>query len=109
VDLALVFKTPPLAPEPDRLPDARLLQLRELLHGAGLPLRDGPAVDVKLAELRAMYEPFVNALAKFFLFTLPPVLPEKVAVDNWQSSAWMRRAPGFGKLPPAIAEDGHFD
>jgi hypothetical protein len=109
VDLALVFRTPPLVPDPDRLPNNRLLQLRELLREAGLSLREGPTVDAKLAELRAMYEPFVNAVAKFFLFTVPPVLPEKVAVDNWQSSAWMRRVPGIGKLPPAIAEDGHFD
>src|SRR5438128_3297382 len=64
VDLALVFRTPPLVPDPDRLPNDRLLQLRALLREAGLSLREGPAVDAKLAELRAMYEPFVNALAK---------------------------------------------
>ncbi len=109
VDLALIFKTPPLVPDPDRLPDHRLLQLRAILREAGLALREGSTVDAKLAELRAMYEPFVNALAKFFLFTLPPVLPEKVAVDNWQTSAWMRRTPGIGTLPPLNAEDDHFD
>jgi hypothetical protein len=109
VDLALVFKTPPLAPDPDRLPEGRLVQLRTTLRDAGLALREGSAVDAKLAELRAMYEPFVNALAKFFLFTLPPVLPEKVAVDNWQTSAWMRRVPGLSKLPPPGAGDEHFD
>jgi hypothetical protein len=107
VDLALIFRTPPLVPEPDRLPEHRLQQLRRVLCEAGLELREGPAVDAKLTELRAMYEPFVNALAKFFLFPLPPVLSETVAVDNWQSSAWMRRAPGIGRLP--LAEDGHFD
>lgn len=109
VDLALVFKTPPLAPDPARLPDDRLLHLQAMLREAGLTLRDGSAVDAKLAELRAMYEPFVNALAKFFLFTLPPVVPEKVAVDNWQTSAWMRRVPGIGTLPPSGVEDEHFD
>jgi hypothetical protein len=109
VDLALVFKTPPLAPDPDRLPDERLLRVRELLREAGLVLREGAAVDAKLAELRSMYEPFVNALANFLLFTLPPILPEKAAVDNWQSSAWTRRTPGFGKLPLASAEVDHFD
>jgi hypothetical protein len=108
VDLALVFQTPPRAPDPDRLPAARLRQLRELLSAAGLVLREGTAVDAKLAELRAMYEPFVNGLAHFLLFTLPPVLSDKVAVDNWQTSAWMRRTPGFGKLPPSVVDD-HFD
>jgi hypothetical protein len=109
VDLALVFKTPPLIPDPDRLPGDRLLRVREVLGEAGLVLRDGSAFDTKLAELRAMYEPFVNALAQFLLFALPPILPEKPAVDNWQTSAWMRRAPGIGKLPLTSAGDDHFD
>jgi Ion channel len=109
VDLALVFKTPPLAPDPDRLPGERSLRLRELLREAGLALREGEAIDARLAELRAMYEPYVNALAKFFLFTLPPVLSDKAAVDNWQTSAWMRRTPGIGKLPSLDVVDRHFD
>jgi Ion channel len=109
VDLALVFKTPPLIPDPERLPDDRLLQLRQILSAAGLALREGVAVDAKLAELRTMYEPFVNALAHFFLFTMPPVLSEKVTVDNWQTSAWMRRTPGFQNLAPPSAVDDHFD
>jgi hypothetical protein len=108
VDLALVFQTPPQVPEPDRLSDARLLQLRTALREAGLVLREGTAVDARLKELRAMYEPFVNGLAHFLLVTLPSVFPEKTAVDNWQTSAWMRRAPGFGKLPPNVTDE-HFD
>ena len=108
VDLSLVFHTQPLAPEPERLPAARLLRLREMLSAAGLALREGPAVDARLAELRAMYEPFVNGLGHFLLFTLPPILSDKVAVDNWQTSAWMRRTRGFGRLPPNVVDD-HFD
>jgi hypothetical protein len=108
VDLALVFRTPPQAPDPDRLPAGELLRLREMLREAGLPLRDGSAFDQKLAGLRALYEPFVNALAQFLLFRLPPVVPEKQTVDNWQTSAWMRRSPGIGRLP-AVDGDDHFD
>jgi hypothetical protein len=108
VDLALVFKTAPQAPDPDRLPDAQLLRLREVLREAGLPLREGAEVDAKLAELRGMYEPFVHALGRYFLFTLPPVVPEKPGVDNWQTSAWTRRTPGIGGLPVAGAGDDHF-
>ncbi len=66
-------------------------------------------MDTKLAELRAMYEPFVNALALHFLFVLPPVLPEKATVDNWQTSAWTRRTPGIGGLPVREPGDDHFD
>jgi hypothetical protein len=109
VDLALVFRRPPIPPDPDRLSAERLARLRDLLREAGLPLRDGPAVDERLAELRAMYEPFVNALADFFLFTLPPILPDKPPVDNWQTSAWTRRTPGIGSLPVRREGDEHFD
>jgi hypothetical protein len=109
VDLALVFRTPPLTPVPDRLSDSHLSQLRKVLREAGLVLHEGPAVDARLAELRAMYEPYVNALAQFLLFMLPPILSDKAPVDNWQTSAWMQRTPGIGKLPHLDALERHFD
>ena len=102
------FDTPPLNPDPDRLSCDQFQQLRQSLQGTGLALHDGPAVEERLTELRGMYGPFVNALAHHLLFTLPPVVPEKPAVDNWQTSAWMRRAPGIGQLP-APDGDEHFD
>jgi hypothetical protein len=107
VDLALVFQVPPLPPDPDRLPAEQWHQLRKQLVVEGLPLRDEPVVTAKLAELRGLYEPFVNALAHRLLFALPPIVPAKPAVDNWQTTAWTRRAPGIGKLP--ADGDEHFD
>ena len=53
----------------------------------------------KLTELRGLYEPFVNALAAYFQFALPPFVPDKPPVDNWQTSPWMRPSPGLGGLP----------
>jgi hypothetical protein len=108
VDLSLVFSTPPLPPEPDRLPPERVLRLRELLREQGVELREGPATEAKLAELRGAYEPFANGLARFLLFALPEVVPEKAVVDNWQTSAWMRRLPGLSSLPAAQGDE-HFD
>ena len=87
VDLALIFRTPPHAPRVDRLPPERLTVLREAFDKAGITMDAGAANDAKLAELRGLYEPFVNALAEYFVFNLPPVLPEKPTVDNWQTSA----------------------
>ncbi len=104
VDLAMTFRRRPRPPQPDRLPAEMLRSLREELGAAGLPLREGSAVDAKLTELRGLYEPFVNALADFLHFALPPVRPDKPPVDNWQTSAWMRRAAGFGELP-AVGDD----
>ncbi len=108
VDLALVFQRPPVAPTPDRLPPADLAKLRALLHAAGLSLEEGTDTAERLAELRAMYEPFVNALAIHFLFAVPPILPVKPPVDNWQTSAWTRRTPGIDRLPVGRGEDEHF-
>jgi hypothetical protein len=105
VDLAMVFNIPPIGP-PDRLPADQLDRLRQLLREAGHDLPEGPAVTAKLAELRGMYEPFVNGLAEHLLFALPAILPEKEQADNWQRSRWLPRAPGLGSLPmPADGED----
>jgi hypothetical protein len=109
VDLGLVFRTPPQPPASDRLPAADLARLQGSLREAGMSLRDGPAVAKALAELRGLYEPFLNALAIHFRFELPPFLPQKPPVDNWQTSAWMRRSPGLGGLPAAGTADDHFD
>jgi hypothetical protein len=108
VDLALVFKIPPQPPEPDRLNGDRLQRLRQALADAGLDLRDEPGLDAKLAELRDMYEPFVNAMARYFLFALPSIMSEEDVADNWQRSAWMPRTPGIGDLPMAGTGEEHF-
>jgi hypothetical protein len=109
VDLALVFHTPPRPPDPERLSAGQLAQLRATLHEAGLELWPGQLLDDKLSELRGMYEPFLVGLADYFLFQLPPFLPEKTVVDNWQTSAWMRRTPGLQGLPLPDPEDDHFE
>lgn len=108
VDLALVFHTPPRPVEPERLSPDAWQRLCQQVRAAGLELRQGPAVESKLAELRGMYEPFVNALAHYFHFLLPPLFTEKIAVDNWQTSAWMRRTAGLRRLP-VLDGDEHFD
>jgi hypothetical protein len=105
VDLSLVFNQPPRAPDPDRLATAEMARLVEMLRGAGLPIRDEPALAKALAELRELYEPFVCALANYFEFTLPAVVPPKAAVDNWRTSPWTARSPELGALPSAPAAD----
>ena len=109
VDLAQVYHVPPIEPDPDRLPEDRLRRLREELGAAGLELRKGVEADRALAELRGMYEPFVAALSRHFVLELPPLLPEGAAVDNWQTSAWMRRTRGLGGLAVPDANDDHAD
>jgi hypothetical protein len=60
---------------------------------------EGAATAAKLAELRGMYEPFVNGLARYFMFKLPDFFPTRPMADNWQTSAWMSRTPGIRELP----------
>jgi len=108
VDLALVFKLAPPQQTADRLSPEQLEKLRKLLLSAGLPLCDDANSAAKLAELRAMYEPFLASLGRHFLLHLPPFLPDKPSVDNWQTSPWTRRTPGIGKLPLA-GSDEHFE
>ncbi len=109
VDLAQVFKAPPEEPPVDRLPSGRLAGLLEGLQLAGLDVREGPAVEAKLAALRRLYEPFVHALSAYFLLPLPPFQADGPAVDNWQTSAWMKRARGIGDLARADPGDDHDD
>jgi hypothetical protein len=109
IDLATVFQTRPLPPQANRLSEAKLAQLRDSLREAGLTMRDEAAMARKLDELRGLYEPFVNALATFFQFALPPFQPEKPAVDNWQTSPWMPRSPSVGSPSVVGAKDDHFD
>jgi hypothetical protein len=108
VDLSLVLRRPPTCPS-DRLPAERLDDLCAALRQHGLTVRDDPAAREKLAELRALYEPFAAALSGYFSLALPDIHPHHDGrPDNWQTSAWMRRAFGFGALS-ADPRDDHFD
>jgi hypothetical protein len=109
VDLALVLKVAPATPEQDRLPPQRLQDLRDSLRQAGLDLHETSAVNAQLTDLRAMYEPFLHALSRRFLFTLPRINPPEVGPDNWQRSALPRRPPGIGQLRAASTDNDHFE
>lgn len=87
VDITQVFQTPPRALEPPRLTPAGLAQLHAALGARGLDLVAAAALDASLAELRAMYEPYVVALADYLLIAVPP-WRRPSATDNWRTSAW---------------------
>ncbi len=88
VDLSLIFNRPPVKPSHDRLSPDMLARLHTILTDAGLKFNEGKAADEQLAKLRAMYEPYANGLAAFFLIKLPPWVPDEGKLDNWQVSAW---------------------
>jgi hypothetical protein len=99
VDLGLILKAAPDGSAQSRLTlkDRQLIQ--QSLREAGVDLDDSKQSDERFDQMRGVYEPFIQALATRFLFTLPPIAPSAPAVDNWQRSAWMPRPPGIGRLP----------
>lgn len=92
VDLCQVFNTPPRAPRPERLSAADLARLRALLATTDMRLREGQDAENTLADLRRLYEPYVNALAGRLLMPLPPWIGAVDAIDDWRTSAWEKAA-----------------
>jgi hypothetical protein len=107
VDISQIFGTRPVAFERERMNDAELASLRSALKGWGLNLRAGADADDRLRSLRRLYEPYANGLSCHLLIPLPPWLPDHARADNWQTSAYDRRALA-GVTPAAAAvEDEH--
>jgi hypothetical protein len=88
VDLAQVFNTPPRDPPQPRLTPESLAELRRQLAVAGIQLPATADAEQRLAKLRSMYEPYVAALAEYFLVQLPPWFRSSQAHDNWRTSRW---------------------
>jgi hypothetical protein len=108
VDLAQIFSSPPQKPPFNRLPPEELSHLRQVLATAGIPLRDGPAGDERLEELRRLYEPYAYALSNYLLLKLPAWLPAKEQRDNWQTSAWGRITKGIELEQVEEPKEEHF-
>ena len=107
VDLAQLFNEAPSAHEEDRLPAPELERLRVLVAKAGFQLRDDEASHKKLVDLRAMYEPYLQALSRFLYMEVPPWILAKEITDNWKTSAWGRISGIAG--PDLQGPDDHTD
>jgi hypothetical protein len=70
----------------DRLSPADLERLVASLAASGVPLREPTKALAKLAELRALYEPYVGNLSHLLMTPLPAWLPAQGAIDDWESS-----------------------
>jgi hypothetical protein len=109
VDLVLITRSTLGPVANDRLAPPELERLLKLLRESGFANRDDPAITKSLSDLRALYEPFIIALAAQHQFEVPPFLLKKRPVDNWQTSPGMKRSPGLGDLQAARAQDEHYD
>ena len=110
VDLSQVLKVKPVAFSYDRLPPADLLKVRSLLLDCGVA-RCSEASDLKLRELRGLYEPYLNALSKLLLIYIPSWGLEPGAGAS-PSSVWgrvssMGSPPESQTVAPHEIESGH--
>jgi len=100
VDLAQVLRTEYDSHMSDRLPAPEIVRLRSHLVEHDLRLRKGPEAEQKIRELRLMYEPYAQAMARTLLIELPPWIHAEKKKDNWQAGPWDRlvQAQGLGSI-----------
>lgn len=115
VDLAQVVNAEYNPHEVDRLKAEDLTRLRAALaqHGVSLSVAadDGADVPERLAELQALYEPYLHAIGRRLLMTLPPWVHADRKKDNWQGSPWDRAIQARALEHPGHARhaaDDHF-
>jgi hypothetical protein len=115
VDLAQVVKAQYSPDDADRLKAEDLTRLRAALaqHGVSLSVavNDGADVPERLAELQALYEPYLHAIGRRLLMALPPWVHADHKKDNWQGSPWDRAIQARALQHPGHARraaDDHF-
>jgi hypothetical protein len=85
VDLSQVFHTRPETGS-KRTDTRGFDRIRASLQAAGLEPEDREGQ--RLTHLRSMYEPYVEALARYLRMDLPQWVPSTGQKDNWQTTAW---------------------
>lgn len=100
VDLAQVVNARYDASAPDRLSAEDLQHVRAELGGKGFRLQEGEAADQKLADLRSLYEPYAQAIARNLFIALPLWIRHDQIRDNWRSGPWDRviQARSLGRI-----------
>jgi Ion channel len=112
VDLAQVVSAEYDSTAPSRLSADDLAEIRAQLAAKGLKLRAGPEADQKLGEIRALYEPYAQGIARNLFIQLPQWIRHDAIKDNWRSGPWDRliqaRALGSVASPHGGGVDDHF-
>ena len=108
VDLAEVLRVPASQPAHDRLPPKEVALVRNLLVECRESSKCGESGDKKLAELREMYEPYLNGLSLRLLMPLPSWGVGHRFVENWKRSAWGKISSGPADSGGSSSESSHF-
>jgi Ion channel len=110
VDLSQVFGArPDHDGSASRLSPEDLLEIRQRLRGSGLSMVEAEGADAELSRLRALYEPYAIALARYLRLNLPPWIRHEAAKDNWQTTAWRQSRSAHHSQPSGVTvPDEHF-
>jgi hypothetical protein len=108
VDLAQVVNAQYSPHDVDRLTATDRSRLKTELAWRGVTLNDKPDAEERLAELRNVSEPYLHALSRRLLMTLPPWIHSNRMKDNWQGGPWDRAIQARALEHPGHAADDHF-
>ncbi len=108
VDLSQVVNTEYSPDDSDRLTAEDRGRLKTELAWRGVTLNDKGDAPRRLAELREVYEPYLHALSRGLLMTLPPWIHNNRIKDNWQGGPWDRAIQARALEHPGHPADDHF-
>jgi len=108
VDLAQVVNSQYSPHDEDRLTEDVRSRLKTELAWRGVTISDKPDTAERLAELRAVYEPYVQALSRRLLMTVPLWIHSDRKKDNWQGGPWDRAIQARALEHPGHPTDDHF-
>jgi hypothetical protein len=102
VDLAQVVHAEYDPQATERLTHEDLNALREQLASKGLRLHITEEAVQKLSDLRMLYEPYAQGIARNLFIILPPWIRHDGVRDNWRAGPWDRmiQAQALGKITP---------
>jgi len=108
VDLAQVVNAQYSPHDAGRLAPADFSRLRAELTERGVTLSTGADAPERLAQLRILYEPYLYALSRRLLMTLPSWFDTDRKKDNWQGGPWDRAIQARALEHPGRPVDDHF-
>jgi Ion channel len=92
-DLTSIFGIQPRFFGVDRDDATTSERLWQVARAGGLVGHDDDGVNARLPPIRALYEPYVQALADYLLMELPSWERAPGAMDNWETTAWDFTSP----------------
>ncbi len=108
VDLTQVIGAQYQPHDPDRLPPEQEQRLRNDLARRGVTLSNTAEAAAHLTELRVLYEPYAEALARRLYMPLPPWIRSEAKKDNWKGGPWDQAILARALERPGRAADDHF-